>query len=143
MCLLEPFAQYTSLTSGDEYTTFSTVVPVLMELDYHLKAMKEKPGLREIASLLQKELFDQFQKVLVPTSFNFDPIFVVATALDPRYRVLLHEEQLRHAKVYIMQELSGIKEGENVLVLLMLKKVRRKIQSLSLPLNDFVIFPVS
>lgn len=36
MCLLEPFAQYTSLTSGDEYTTFSTVVPVLMELDYHL-----------------------------------------------------------------------------------------------------------
>ena len=30
MCLLEPFAQYTSLTSGDEYTTFSTIVPVLM-----------------------------------------------------------------------------------------------------------------
>ena len=83
MCLLEPFAQYTSLTSGDEYTTFSTVVPVLMELDYHLEAMKEKPGLREIASLLQKELSDRFQKVLVPTSFNFDPIFVAATALDP------------------------------------------------------------
>ena len=73
MCLLEPFAQYTLLTSGDEYTTFSTVVPVLMELDYHLEAMKEKPGLREIASLLQKELSDRFQKVLVPTNFNFDP----------------------------------------------------------------------
>ena len=114
MCLLEPFAQYTSLTSGDEYTTFSTVVPVLMELDYHLEAMKEKPGLREIASLLQKELSDRFQKVLVPTDFNFDPIFVAATALDPRYRVLLNEEQLRHAKVYIMRELSGSEECKNV-----------------------------
>ena len=114
MCLLEPFAQYTSLTSGDEYTTFSTVVPVLMELDYHLEAMKEKPGLREIASLLQKELSDRFQNVLVPTSFNFDPIFVAATALDRRYRVLLNEEQLRHAKIHIMRELSGIEESEDV-----------------------------
>ena len=50
MCLLETFAQYTSLTSDDEYTTFSTVVPVLKELDYHFEAMKEKAGLREIAS---------------------------------------------------------------------------------------------
>ena len=38
-CLLEPLARYTSLTSGDEYTTFSTVIPVLMELDYHLEAV--------------------------------------------------------------------------------------------------------
>ena len=31
MGLLEPFARYTSLTRGDEYTTFSTVVPVHLE----------------------------------------------------------------------------------------------------------------
>ena len=44
--LLEPFPQCTLLTSGDEYTTFSTVVPVLMELNCHLEMMKEKPGLK-------------------------------------------------------------------------------------------------
>lgn len=37
--LLEPFAKYTSLTSGEEFTTLSTVIPVLMELDYHLEAV--------------------------------------------------------------------------------------------------------
>ncbi len=34
--LLEPFARYTALTGGEEYTTLSMVVPVVMELTYHL-----------------------------------------------------------------------------------------------------------
>ena len=34
--LLEPFAK---LTSGEEFTTLSTVIPVLVELDYHLEAV--------------------------------------------------------------------------------------------------------
>ena len=38
--LLEPFAKYTSLTSGEEFTTISTVIPVLMELDCHLEAVR-------------------------------------------------------------------------------------------------------
>ena len=42
MCSLKPFARY----SDDKYST-------LMELDYHLEAMKEKAALREIASLLR------------------------------------------------------------------------------------------
>ena len=37
--LLEPFARYTQLTSGEEFTTLSTVIPVHMELDYHLEAV--------------------------------------------------------------------------------------------------------
>lgn len=34
--LLKPFARYTALTSAEETTTISMVVPVLMELKYHL-----------------------------------------------------------------------------------------------------------
>ena len=67
--------------------------------------MKEKPGLREIASLLQRELSDRFQKVLVPTSFNFDPVYFAATVLAPQYRILLNEEQQKHAKAHIIREL--------------------------------------
>ena len=34
--LLEPFAQYTDLTSAKEFTTLSMVISVLMELQFHL-----------------------------------------------------------------------------------------------------------
>ena len=35
--LLKPFAQYTALLGGEEYSTISSVIPVLMELTLHLK----------------------------------------------------------------------------------------------------------
>ena len=35
--LLKPFAQYTTLTSGEERTTISLVIPVLLELEMHLQ----------------------------------------------------------------------------------------------------------
>ena len=34
--LLRPFAEYTDLCGGENYTTISTVIPVLMELSLHL-----------------------------------------------------------------------------------------------------------
>ena len=34
---LQPFANFTSLLSGDEFTTLSCVVPALMELNIHLE----------------------------------------------------------------------------------------------------------
>ncbi len=37
--LLKPFAKYTALTSGEDYTTLSTVIPVLTELNCHLDAV--------------------------------------------------------------------------------------------------------
>ena len=34
--LLKPFAQYTTLTSGEDNTTISLVIPILLELQMHL-----------------------------------------------------------------------------------------------------------
>ena len=34
--LLEPFARYTDLVGGEEYTTLPMVVTILLELNYHL-----------------------------------------------------------------------------------------------------------
>ena len=39
--LLEPFARYTDLMGGEEYTTLSMVVPILLELNYHLSEVNE------------------------------------------------------------------------------------------------------
>jgi len=34
--LMEPFARYTDIKSAEEYTTLSMIIPVLMELQFHL-----------------------------------------------------------------------------------------------------------
>jgi len=39
--LLRPFARYTSMTSAEETVTTSMVVPVLMELKYHLDEVRK------------------------------------------------------------------------------------------------------
>ena len=39
--LLEPFVRYTDLVGGEEYTTLSMVVPILLELNYHLSEVNE------------------------------------------------------------------------------------------------------
>lgn len=35
--LLKTFAQYTTLTSGEERTTISLIIPILLELEMHLQ----------------------------------------------------------------------------------------------------------
>ena len=35
--LHKPFAQYTTFTSGEEHTTISLVIPILLELEMHLQ----------------------------------------------------------------------------------------------------------
>lgn len=54
--LLKPFAQYTSLVSGEEYTTISSVIPIVMEINLHLEEMKKIPELSAVSTLLQSEL---------------------------------------------------------------------------------------
>ena len=45
--LLQPFAQYTSLISGEEYTTLSAIIPAILELTLHLEQMKKVTGVAE------------------------------------------------------------------------------------------------
>ena len=73
--LLRPFAQYTSLI-GEEYTTFSAVIPAIMELELHLEEMKIRGGLAGAATNLQSELKRRFDKILNPKALDHDPIFV-------------------------------------------------------------------
>lgn len=67
---------------------------------------KGKSGLRQVATLLQKELATRFTKLQDPKSVHFDPIHTMATFLDPRYRLLLNMHQTESAKNGIMKEVS-------------------------------------
>ena len=70
--------------------------------------MKEIPGVRQVASVLQRELSLRFANVLQPQVAGFNPVFVKATLLDPRYCILLDKKQLEHAKTELLREVDAI-----------------------------------
>ena len=77
----------------------------LMRFSFLLQ-MKERVGIRQLAVVLQKELTRRFEKVLQPTCDSFDPIFVTATFLDPRYRLLMTAQQVTAAKDRLLREVN-------------------------------------
>ena len=54
--LLKTFAMYTSLISGEEYTTISSALPILMVLNLHLDNKKNVLDVADTSCLLQSEL---------------------------------------------------------------------------------------
>ena len=68
--------------------------------------MKEKPGVRTLATVLQQELSHRFEKILSPTCASFEPVYVEATLLDPRFKIVLNDEQLEAAKLQLLRDVS-------------------------------------
>ena len=97
---LEPFAQYTTLCCGEEYTTLSTVVPIIMD---HLTEMEVKPGMRTVARVLLKEMHRRFDRYISPPLDALDALYVVATLLDPEYSLILTSEQVAEGVVHLKQ----------------------------------------
>ena len=68
--------------------------------------MKTNPEVSEIARILQRELQRRFRRFTDPGDADFNPLFAVATTLDPRYRVILNSLQLQAAKQHILKEVN-------------------------------------
>ena len=95
--LLQPFAKFTSLLSGDEFTTLSCVFPALMELNIHLQEvcycvwydclcefcgyislqMKKTADCVEVAGVLQKDLHRCFVKFTAPGVDNQNAVIIL------------------------------------------------------------------
>ena len=103
--LLKPFAQYTTLTSGEENTTISIVIPVLLELEMHLKDEIEKKSnaTMTIAKKMLENLKQRFAYATDVRDSKFDPIFVTATFLNPAYKAILEDVQVRAAIRYLKE----------------------------------------
>ena len=104
--LLKPFAQYTALISGEEYTTLSSVIPILMELQLHLQDMVQVPEVASVATTLRSELNRRFRKYTDPGDEDFEPIYVVSTLLDPRYKPLINAVQMKSGKDELLRMLK-------------------------------------
>ena len=114
--LLKPFAQYTSLVGGEEYTTLSSVIPVIMEINLHLEEMKEVSEMANVSRLLQSELKRRFRKYTDPSDPDHEPLCLMATMLDPRYRLLLNPIQMESTKrqlLVALKEAAGNNGGSN------------------------------
>lgn len=109
--LLQPFVQYTSLLSAEEYTSISSVLPVIMELNLHLEEMKKVKEVSKAASSLQVELKHRFRQFTDPGDVQHDPLFLVCTLLDPRYRLLLNNNQTESAKESLLKQLKELSES--------------------------------
>ena len=93
--LLKPFAHYTALISGEEYTTLSSVIPILMELQLHLSDTALIPEIAAVATTLQSELNRRFKKYTDPADEAYEPMYIVSTILDPRYKPLINAVQVK------------------------------------------------
>lgn len=78
---------------------------------FHDLQVQQQSGLSGAASLLKAELNTRFKKFENPSRIDFDPIFVISTALDPRFRVLLSKEQIAAAKQVILAKLRELREA--------------------------------
>lgn len=62
---------------------------------------KSVESMSEVAKTLQTELHRRFVKYTSPGNEDHNPIMMAATALDPRYRVLLNPLQVDSDKNWI------------------------------------------
>ena len=76
--LLQPFAQYITLVSGEKYTTMSAIVPVITEFQLHLEESIKVSDLSLVATVLKRKLTFRFRKYT--HNDQHDPLFLL---LDP------------------------------------------------------------
>ena len=100
---LQPFAEYTTLCCGEDYTSLSAVVPIIMELNCHLQEMQKQPGMGTVARVLQSEMHKRFNRYIDPSVDLFDGLHIVSTLLDPQYSLILSNEQLDEGICYLKE----------------------------------------
>ena len=87
------FTSYTDIRGGERYSTLSSIIPCYMDLEFHLQEMKKKEAMAPVSELLLTELYKHFSYLIDLHNPNHVQIYPMATALDPRCRILLTDEQ--------------------------------------------------
>ena len=86
--LLYDFAMYTNMLGAQSYTTVSAVIPSYLDLMAHLNSTIRVGNheIAEVATNLLEELKRRFSKLLDKDHSDHNPVYIVGTLLDPRYR---------------------------------------------------------
>ena len=68
--------------------------------------MKKNTDMSEAATVLLSNLKERFRKYTDPSDPYHCPVYLAATCLDPRYKLLLNPTQLNSAKKEILKMVS-------------------------------------
>ena len=60
--------------------------------------------LKEVARILERDLHRRFRKFTDPSSKTHNPFYILATLLDPHYRLALNPVLQAAAKKYLIKE---------------------------------------
>ena len=101
------------MAGGEEYPTLSLVLPMYWELQYHLDEMMKVPFLENVSTILMKELHKCFNRLIDPTDPDHDPVYMIATLLDVRYKLHFTNSQMAHAKKECLRLLGEYENEEN------------------------------
>lgn len=69
--------------------------------------MKKIPDVTQAASVLLANLKQRFRKFTNPSDPDYCPVYLAATCLDPRYKILLNPTQLNAAKKEILRQVCA------------------------------------
>ena len=84
-----------------------------MDLSIHLHELQQNPDVGEATQVLLHELKKRSKKITDPGDSDHEPLFLVATALDPRYKLLLNPVQRDSAKKELLMTLKQEARGKN------------------------------
>ncbi|VDM51536.1 unnamed protein product [Toxocara canis] len=87
----KPIRDQSELLQGDSYVTISNVYPAMRSIKTQLDSLEahEDSTVANVARCVNKEFKRRVAKVIDPNSPDFDPIYAVATVLDPNNACLL------------------------------------------------------
>ena len=84
-----------------------------MDLSIHLHELQQNADVGEATQVLLHELKKRFKKITDPGDSDHEPLFLVATALEPRYKLLLNPVQQDSSKKELLKTLKQEARGKN------------------------------
>ena len=111
--LLSKFPSYTNVAGGEQYPTLSLIIPYYVDLREHLEEMKKIDSLEKVSKIMSVELERRFGKLLGHNDKDHDPLYMVATLLDTRFKMILETDQIAYAKKECLKMLCGEYDSEN------------------------------
>uniref|UniRef100_A0A915CSI5 HAT C-terminal dimerisation domain-containing protein n=1 Tax=Ditylenchus dipsaci TaxID=166011 RepID=A0A915CSI5_9BILA len=114
LLLLEPFVEALSQIQAEQSVTISMAYPFVQALLLSVRNTKEEgpPTIKSLAIALENELDRVFAHMLHYNTINYEPVYIMATALDPNYAKVLEEVDVDRACISIASMLRSEVETE-------------------------------